>query len=679
MLERQDLLRKIPYGPTPLEVRAFDFATQHGQLFLGPGWSEGEAEAGSGVRLVGRGGALLSVPLVSVAERTVVALCRALGAGGEVTAVLRWNGRQLGRERVGREWQNISVPLPRRAQRVGRNELRILAFGGTIGCRHVEIHGGRASGEVSELREGSDGQLRLFLPAGSEARVYVFPRGRSFAVLAAENEARVRVETESQSGKASVAYSGRLGRKPRRVRLAVSPGEPYLLRLRALDALELVQLSLEEEFSVAQAAPRAGGARPDILLYVVDTLRRDRLGVYGNRRGITPRLDSFAREAVVFGDAVAQSSWTRPSVASLLTGVSPLRHGAVRLRSGISPEVRTLAEILREKGYATAGFVTNIHVASRWGFGRGFGTYAHLEEDPDSEEVHVPAPELHRRALGWVEGARRPFFLYLHATDPHAPYTPADAFARRYAKPAPPGATRPNPRRNLPLALRPAWAAWLSSLYDAEVAEFDESFGSFVEELRRRRLLDGMVFVFVSDHGEEFAEHGEFGHGHTLYGEVVRIPLLVRLPEARFGGRRVSGLASHVDVFATILELAGGERRDGLGGRSLLPAIEGGATPLRPCVLHSWLGRDELFAWVFRRWKVVVRKSAGIGPPRVEVYDRSGDPGERRNLAREWPFLVDFVRQEREALSAGAAEAKTEAVLDAATIERLRALGYGTR
>src|SRR5581483_2923988 len=208
----------------------------------------------------------------------------------------------------------------------------------------------------------------------------------------------------------------------------------------------------------------------NVILYVADTLRRDRLGCYGYGKPTSPRIDAFTRGAVVFDDAFAQASWTRPATASLLTGRYPAEHGARSLMSAIRPDVPTLASVLRAAGYDTAAFVTNLNVAGRFGFARDFGEFSYLEERDDSEGVYASAAELDAVALPWVEAHReRPFFLYLHASDVHAPYRPPADLARRFVPAGlQPTITPLTPLRSLlqrPALAVPDNVAFISALY----------------------------------------------------------------------------------------------------------------------------------------------------------------------------------------------------------------------
>jgi arylsulfatase A-like enzyme len=221
--------------------------------------------------------------------------------------------------------------------------------------------------------------------------------------------------------------------------------------------------------------------------------------------------------------------------------------------------------------------------------------------------------------------------------------------------------------------------ATLRALYDAETAEFDAEFGRFRAELAARGLMDDTLFVFVADHGEEFREHGNLQHGHTLHAEVMDVPLLVRLPAGRGGGRRVAALARHVDLMPTILALAGVDDAPDLPGRVLPLADEGAGGHEPEAIVETWFGDPALGGLVLPPWKVVLPRLVLAARP--AVYQLAQDPAERHDLTRERPVLLGYARQRlaengetARALPLPADAAGSEPHPEA--LDRLRALGY---
>lgn len=425
------------------------------------------------------------------------------------------------------------------------------------------------------------------------------------------------------------------------------------------------------------ASRRSGAARPNVLLYLIDTLRADRVGSYGGKRGLTPRIDALARESVVFENTTAASSWTKPSTATILTGLPPAVHGATRIDRRLPPAVETLAEVLENAGYRTGGFSANAHVTEATGFAQGFGRFELMPELARGEA-------LDRRALAWLdesaavpEGNSAPFFLYVHAIDPHAPYEPPEDLRRRFAASVPAGSGGLAKVQEVYRTLdrrRPEAQALLARmvlLYDAEVAAIDRSFGALLDELDRRGRLADTLVVVISDHGEEFGEHGGLGHGKTLYREVLDVPWIVRLP-GQTAGRRIAAPAAHRDVMPTILGALGIPSGNGLRGADRL-APEPRQNPLFAELDYE--GRQGGSVRL-ENWHLVEPWSRKFGRA-PKLFDLLSDPGETRDLAHDHPVRAGYLRMllraeqlaERKRFSASAP-------LGAEERKALEALGY---
>ncbi|MEJ2085344.1 MAG: sulfatase [Acidobacteriota bacterium] len=408
--------------------------------------------------------------------------------------------------------------------------------------------------------------------------------------------------------------------------------------------------------------------RPNVLVYLIDTLRSDRLGCYGYSRDVSPNIDAFATEATLFEQVVSQSSWTKASVASMFTGVWPPAHGATGWKHILPEGFDTLAEILSAAGYQTVAFSGNPNVVEAYGMGQGFDEF-HRELKRTSEDFN-------RMAFEWFDrrDPERPFFLYLHTMDPHAPYEPPEPYRERLA----PDADRMpgwQPSWKWPLEALP----FLSNLYDAEVAFNDASFGALLDELRERDLYRNTLIVLVSDHGEEFKEHGRWRHGATLYAESLEVPMIVRLP-GQSEGSRVATPVQQVDLMPTVLGALGLEVPEVVQGRNLLAAAAetGGEAREMPRIFsHLKLGKSPLFySLMDGNWKLIRTESEdGV---RVELFNWREDPGETQNLAEDYPVRAAWMLQtiqERLAASEPPTTREDETV-DPELEESLEALGY---
>ena len=337
---------------------------------------------------------------------------------------------------------------------------------------------------------------------------------------------------------------------------------------------------------ISAAAGCAPEPKPhNVLLLMVDALRADHLGCYGYERDTSPRIDALANESVLFLNAYAQSPWTKPSIPTLFTSLYPLQHGvyagekphsAGYLESDVlADEFLTLAEAFKQAGFRTAAFVNNEHLPASQGFAQGFDVY---------EQGDISAAEIQQGFFEFVDQApEAPFFAYLHYLDVHWPFEPESPFDERFAGPEAPAFPGPDGWRGLTdainqgrIRLSPEEHQQLVSLHDGGIAELDHHIGELLERLRQQGRLDQTIILLTSDHGQELLEHGRVGHGDTLFDEVIRVPMLMRLPGGA-GARRVREPARLLDVYPTLLAAAGIAAPSELQGRDLLTAANGTA------------------------------------------------------------------------------------------------------
>jgi arylsulfatase A-like enzyme len=418
------------------------------------------------------------------------------------------------------------------------------------------------------------------------------------------------------------------------------------------------------------------GGRPNIILILVDTLRRDRLTAYGYRRETSPEIGRrLAAAGTVMEDAYSQAPWTLPSVVSLMTGRYPGEVlGGDLSTYGIPAAVQPLAERLRRAGFETAGFIGNptMHVGA--GFERGFHTLYAPPADIDWLNRH--ADDINRHALPWVlaqQDQARPFFLYLHYIDPHDPYANPETAGNRsqfegeYHGKVAGDWVHGFYTGNLKLEDPVRDVAHLSALYDSEVHYVDGRIGEVLAALRPE-VLAHTVVALVADHGEELFDHGGWKHGQSLYEEQIHVPMIWRWDGRIAAGRRLAGTVRLLDVAPTLAAAAGVPPDPEWEGASLLPALTG-AAPLgeRPAFAEAMSGGPLLAAAVAGREKLIVYNREEVFAPTdalqsyvwrhnlerlaaVEVYDLARDPGERRNLAPgsppdRLPLLAEVVER----------------------------------
>jgi len=435
---------------------------------------------------------------------------------------------------------------------------------------------------------------------------------------------------------------------------------------------------------------------PNIIVYLIDALRADHLGVYGYSKPVSPEIDAFAADAVVFERAFAQSSWTKTSVASILSGLFPLSHGTFHREDLLHQTPDVLPGLLHEAGYQTMAVSASTVISPDFGFDRGFEEFHFIEASGNDFPAFAYSDLVTDRFLEWISARQKgeePFFAYIHTLDPHEPYGPPD-LARDEVSPRPSRIWELQrhweSRINEFLETHEEFSELdvrdhLLQLYDRDISFNDRQFGRLIEALKDLGIYDSTVIVLLSDHGEEFLDHGHWTHGQTLYIEQLDIPLLLKLPHQRGRGLRVSSTAQQVDVAPTLLEAAGLDLPSSFEGKSLLALIDG----LSPIGRMTAPVTDELVLSNLRLditetdsllWNGLhlIRWKPDKPDERVELYDLAGDPQEKIDLSPARAATVGFLRtllrfsaQERSA-SYKPQQLKIEGSVE----ERLRALGY---
>jgi arylsulfatase A-like enzyme len=481
---------------------------------------------------------------------------------------------------------------------------------------------------------------------------------------------------------------------------------------------------------IAFPGPRADA--PPILLITVDALRADRLGCDGNTQGLTPNLDRFARDGVVFEKTFASAPWTEASVGAFFTSLFPSELGlVVRTRSedevhfegGVFTPQPTLTELLRANGYLTAAEITNPQLRRDRGFARGFIRFRNPDDFFTTSALALPrlgnyenwflhtsigirlalalrraprfytAPKLSKDdaerlvhdASAWLERQDAgPFFLWMHLMDVHVPYRlSARSAATAAAFPNPPFEPTPQFCKDLvrrQLRLTDQGRRYMHALYDDEVRHTDLWLGRLFDHLRRLKIYDNALIIVSADHGEEFWDHGGFEHGRTMYEEVLQVPLVIKFPRGQHAGTRVPQQVRLIDLLPTVLDAARLPVPRGIRG-SALTRLLGAAHPRddRELYAESTLYGEELKALRVPAYKVIFH----TGTRATEVYDLRADPRERRNLAGEKAVAPDLrerlmrlVRDSKRRTEWWAKYGEKAPPLDQRSLEQLRSVGY---
>jgi arylsulfatase A-like enzyme len=372
----------------------------------------------------------------------------------------------------------------------------------------------------------------------------------------------------------------------------------------------------------------ANTTKPNVLVVLIDTLRADHLSCYGYARKTSPHMDALAQDGIVCTQLIAQSSWTRPSVATLLTGMYPHVHGAQDRGDLLKKDVPKLADAFEAGGYRSVGFMTNPNCIPYWGFGDEFDRYVDVNsadfEEADDANV-VDAALATAKSLG-----DRPWFMYVHTMGPHDPYIPPAPYDTMFD-----AAGYDNPRWDCDDATRKERMA-LMAQYDGEIAYSDAQLGRLIDHLKEAGAYDNTLILVTSDHGEEFWEHGFEKHGHTLYDELIKVPGILKLPGNRLAGSRRDIQLEMVDLAPTLLALADLPAEPQHQGMSVVDMLDSGQGATRVAYSSLVLNAFSRRAGRTPAHKYLVNLRHGT----EQWFDLAQDPGEFNPLER--PFSQDY-------------------------------------
>lgn len=437
-----------------------------------------------------------------------------------------------------------------------------------------------------------------------------------------------------------------------------------------------------------------------VILIIVDTLRPDFLSCYGWQRISTPNIDKLAKDGVLFSKAISSAPWTLPSVASIMTGLSPSVHMATKMDSKLSDSLMTLAEYMRDAAYHTAAIGSNVFLKRNHNVSQGFLHYdffpkARISNSFGSGLLHRLFPnafksdasthDLTELACNWLEeNYKRDFFLWIHYFDPHLPYTPPPDFVPKSEPPRRIGKSFSKLIEVRGGYLVPSLPEreWIKGLYSSEIRYVDENIGTLINTLKRLNSYDESLIIFTSDHGEEFWEHGGFEHGHTLFNEVIWVPLIIKLPLSAVRGE-IDKVVSTGSITPTVLDLCKIDyEREYLSVESLLPLWRDNPHKFdeKPIFTRGLSYFEDRESVIFNGLKYVHFLISN----HEELYDLYHDPKEQvciatssqdkvqigRNILREYDKTVKKLREHY-----GISETK-RMKFNKETIERLKSLGY---
>ncbi len=413
--------------------------------------------------------------------------------------------------------------------------------------------------------------------------------------------------------------------------------------------------------------PAAVDDRPSLLIISLDTLRADRLGCYGYERATSPRIDAVAEHGVRFANALSPSSWTLPAYASLLTGLLPSEHGAGRTpdggsKRGISDEVPSLVEDLAKAGWRTESVYANPFLSTGFGLARGYERHVRYGYHAGAG-VDMALESLER--IG-----DQPFVLFVQFVDSHAPYATPREFGYAWARrPFEETALMERRQRRLDPPDTDAEQVEMGDHYDETVRYSDAQVGRLLDAMDTAGQLDNTLVVIHSDHGEEFWEHGSYGHGHSVHGEVARVPLILRWEGQLPAGAVVEGTVGVHALMPWVLAQFG---VDSSGGAELAEVLAGGIEGA--AVTAGTLFNPPRIAFTTGSWRLLEEAGGGA----AALFDTAADPLETHNLATERPEVAAALRLRRNRMLAArtGAAGPGAAVTDQDIAAELEALGY---
>jgi arylsulfatase A-like enzyme len=467
---------------------------------------------------------------------------------------------------------------------------------------------------------------------------------------------------------------------------------------------------------VRQSGASPGEGRPrNVVLLWADTLRSDHLSAYGFERKTAPNLERMASEGVLFRNNISQATWTKVSSPSLLTSLYPSTHGVKNFSDYLPASAVTLGEVYRDAGYATVSFASNLFTGQFTNLHQGFEV---LHEDgslPDQGSSKTSRVFVDR-LLHFFEGHRdMPFFAFVHLYDPHDPFEPRPPYNGLFADLEKKEQHEKDLEKVRPIITEPLaklfgmpsreelvkagidaddYVEFDKDWYDGSIRGMDAEIGRIFERLRELGLDEETLVVFAGDHGEEFLEHGKMFHGQTVYGELTRVPLLVRWPGGLPKGKTVDATTETIDVMPSVLDLSRLAHPEGIQGHSLVPLLrdDSGSWQDRPAISEKaktkpgegapWPADTESYSIIDGGFKLVHNRTRKEGTPEYELYDAVKDPFDQVDIAKEHEDVVKRLAEALEGWYKMANEAKLApdsagtAGLSQKQLERLRSLGY---
>ncbi len=614
-------------------------------------------------------------------------------------------------------WKDYTVEVPLNATRDGENQL-MLRFkydtkeAGRTQAAHVSaVHVMPKGAKIEDAPSGPPVQKVTFGGLAFDALVASSPQTYGYLLEVPVESPKLAVAFGAKAAGVKFSISAVSDKTPKKSLMEKSAEAAGRWQEEIVDlsgfAGQVVELTLtvSGQFGAEQvaawgqpaihsegvkAAPAAGKEARNVLVYLIDTMRYDKFSFYNDKTNCsTPKIDAFAKEATVFDAAYDNENWTKPSTATILTGLYPDTHKAKEDTSKLPADAKMISQHFKSKGFKTGSFLANGYVSDAFGFKKGWDHYTNYIR----EERNTDADNVVKETLNWIETVKgERFFAYVHTIDPHVPYSPPQAWREKYWKKEYTGPIKPQATGDQLAEIKTGKLEvsredknYLEALYNGETSFNDDCFGTLVQGLKDKGLYDNTVIVIIADHGEEFWDHGSVGHGHSLYEELVHSPLLVRHPTMTTAGRRIPHVVSMVDLAPSLFAMTGVESHDAVEGKSWTDTFDGIGDPHPRIAVSDFLYRKKAVRVGPYKWHTIGRGG--------ELFNVVEDRDEKRDLINKESIGRAYVRSvfglfygagnktawwEAAEKAGPALELKPDNVeaIDADTAKMLEAMGY---
>ena len=548
------------------------------------------------------------------------------------------------------DWQSVRVKIPAKTVKSASLVKVKLHFR----RRHEIKNGGKSAAAIRAIRLGlpsasplpheEDKLLEILNRSASQELNLAAGQGIDYYISPSANSASLKGKVSDGSVEFWTQIDGKKAKK-----LGQAQGK-YTFDLKPL-ANQAVRLMLRNTgASPVKVKGQIGGFKSSkavkvskpkyVVFWLIDTLRADKLPFYqvensnGRKKVKTPNLALLAKESMVYEPFYVQGNESKASHASLFTGVYPITHRVYNHKAKLPKSYTTIAELFKANGYHTGGYVSNGYVSDRWDFDQGFQTFTNFIRESKANNAKAVV----RSAKRFIKKRKKkPFYLYLGTSDPHVTYRRHKEFIKDYYKKEYKGRYMKNITGQELADLKNKGEPSdtdkerVEALYENEIAFNDFHFGELVKVLKAEGIYDETMIIVSADHGDEFWEHGSCGHGHSLYQELINVPLMIRWPKSLGSGRFEAG-ADGVDLLPTLATLIGAKFKDQIQGRDL--SEQQSVSDAYPQAVMASKGVEQ-FTLKVGPAKVIYR-----GPGSVEAYNLTTDLKENTNLSDSHPILT---------------------------------------